>query len=81
MKYRTVSIESFNGRFKAYSVKSNLSGKDLKTSPDPTGFYHYSETITYEKAFAKLKECMIESREQEIRMLIKDLNEIKELQI
>ena len=80
MKYRTASILFCNGRFKAFDSKSNLRG-NVETTPNPLGSYEYPETMAYEEAFAKLKECMIESCEREIQQLTKNLNEIKALQI
>lgn len=85
MKYSTVQIRprgiSRKNR-KDWYVSLYSDGIDRvrgKTLPASIGFYHFPQFRGFTWGFNKLKQKMIKDREEEIKILLKDIEIIKNL--
>ena len=55
--------------------------RELCTKPCAIGWYHYPITMTREKAFESLKNCMIKRHREEIGKLQESLNKLIDLEL
>lgn len=83
MKYKTVKIFPNALRdkleWRVMFMKGDLDRVETKAVPNALGFFHYPETMPDEDAFEKLKVCMIEAHEKEIKQLKESVDKLKTL--
>lgn len=83
MKYKTIEIKpSYTTReWQVFFREDDIDRRGGKTYPHPIGFYHFPETISLNKAFLKLKECMVKRHKDEIAKLEKSLKELEKVEL
>jgi hypothetical protein len=73
MKYNVIQIKPNRERWTAYVEEVSMDRALSKTVPNANGFYYFPSTVSKNKAFDRLKRCMIKRHKLEIHQLQRSL--------
>jgi hypothetical protein len=81
MRYGSVRIRPDRERWTAFVEEVHVDRFSTKTVPNALGFYYYPYTVSKEKAFDRLKRCMIKRHRKEIVRLQRSLAALEKLSL
>ncbi len=79
MKYSTIQIKPEGGEWTVSITRDERERVRKPGRPNPMGFFHFPATMTDQKAFNKLRDCLVKSHKDEIKALRVSLDKLQSL--